>query len=102
MAEVTLYIGGRSHVVSCRDGEEAQLEALGRRLEIHAGTAQRVAGAQGGERTMLFIALMLAGELAEAERALPTDGGVSPIVLSRIADRLESLAETLEQTTPSA
>ena len=102
MAEVTLYIGGRSHVVSCRDGEEPQLEALGRRLEIHAATAQRVAGAQGGERTMLFIALMLADELIELERTRPGDSAASPAVLSRIAERLESLADTLERTAPNA
>ena len=96
MAEVTLYIGGRPHLVACRDGEEGQLKALGRRLDAHAATASRVAGSAGGERTMLFIALMLADELTEAERAPPPEGGASPAMLARIADRLESLASTLE------
>ena len=67
MAEVRLTIGGRSHVVACRDGGEADLEALGRRLDAHSAIAARAAGGQGGERTMLYIALMLADELAEAQ-----------------------------------
>lgn len=96
MAEVTLSIGGRPHIVACRDGEESQLEALGRRLDGHATTAARAAGAVGGERTMLFIALMLADELAEAERA-PADGGASSAGLERIASRLETLADMLER-----
>jgi cell division protein ZapA len=96
MAEVTLRIGGRAHVVACRDGEEAALEVLGRRLAAHADTASRAAGGQGGERMMMFIALLLADELAEAERA--PGGAVSDVVLTRIADRLESIADDLEKS----
>lgn len=101
MAEVLLRIAGRAHLVGCRDGEEAQLEALGLRLEKHADIAARAAGAQGGERTMLFIALMLADELAEAERR-PVSGGAPPAALERIADRLESLAALLEKPASDA
>lgn len=124
MAEVRLSIGGRAHVVACRDGGEAALEALGRRLDEHAAVAARAAGGQGGERTMLYIALMLADELAEAEqaaRAAPVPApapapapapppvpapvpapGVSPDVLDRIAERLEHVADTLEQAAANA
>ena len=101
MAEVILHIAGRPHTVVCRDGEEPQLEALGRRLDAHAATASRAAGAQGGERTMLFIALMLADELGEAERA-PGDAGAADATLARIADRLESLADSLEKDRENA
>lgn len=95
MAEVRLMIGGRSHVVACRDGGEAALEALGRKLDAHAATAARAAGGQGGERTMLFIALMLADELVEAQSAPGT--GPSSATLDRIADRLEAIADGLEK-----
>ncbi|URW76549.1 cell division protein ZapA [Sphingomonas donggukensis] len=94
MAEVTLRIGGRAHTVACRDGGEADLEALGRRLDAHAQTASRAAGGQSGERTMLYIALLLADELAEAERAPGT--GPSSAALARIAERLESIAAGIE------
>lgn len=100
MAEVVLRVGGRPHAVGCRDGEEAHLEALGRRLDAHAALAARAAGAHGGERTMLFIALMLADELAEAERAPGT--GPSSALLGRIADRLEAVAASLENADEDA
>ena len=100
MAEVKLSIGGRTHVVACRDGGEAALEMLGRKLDAHAPTAARAAGGQGGERTMLYIALMLADELVEAESAPGT--GPSSATLDRIADRLESIADGLEKDTVRA
>jgi cell division protein ZapA len=100
MPEVTLRIGGRAHVVACREGEEAALAALGRRLDAHAAAAARAAGVGGGERTMLFIALMLADELGEAERA--PGGGVSAALLDRVADSLERVADTLEKSEPTS
>ncbi|MGK6319966.1 cell division protein ZapA [Sphingomonas sp. DT-204] len=96
MAEVQLIIGGRSHVVACRDGEEAELEALGRRLDRHADAAARAAGSPGGERMMLFVALMLADELVETERTRSRGDGDVAAVLEHIAKRLESLATALE------
>jgi len=96
MAQVELIIGGRSHVVGCRDGEEAELEALGRRLDRHADAAARAAGSSGGERMMLFVALMLADELAEAEQTHGRGDEDATAVLERIARRLESVATALE------
>jgi cell division protein ZapA len=97
MAAVTLRIGGRAHVVACRDGGEAQLDALGQRLDALAPAATRAAGAAGGERVMLLIALMLADALTETERnaAAPP---VRDATLDTIAERLEALANTLEKT----
>jgi cell division protein ZapA len=100
MAMVTIKVGERAHQVACRDGGEAALEALGRRLDAHATNAARAAGAPGGERMMLFVALLLADQLAEAERA--PGGGVSASVLERIAGRLESIADALEKDVPAA
>lgn len=99
MAEVTLTIGGRPHIVACRDGEEAQLRHLGALLDERWDTAQRVAGNMGGERTMLFVALMLADALDEARRrpAAAADGDT----LDRIAERLEALAAALEDGAPA-
>ena len=110
MAEVKLSIGGRTHIVACRDGGEQALEALGRRLDAHSITAARAAGGGGGERAMLYIALMLADELAEAEAAPPpapvpvhpVADGASSEMLERIADRLERLADGLEKSVANA
>lgn len=95
MAEVTLTIGDRQHVVACRDGEEAQLIALGRMLDSRWPAAARASGGINGERSMLFVALMLADALDEAERR-PAEIAPS-VLLDRLADRLEGIADTLEK-----
>lgn len=100
MAEVTLTIAGRAHRVGCRDGDEPRLQLLGRRLDAHSQAALRASGGQGAERLMLYIALMIADELVETERA-PSEG-ISSALLDRIADRLEAVASALEESLPSA
>lgn len=101
MSEVTLSIGGRSHVVGCRDGEEDRVRALGAMIDERWGPAQRAAGGLNTERAMLFVALMLADDLDEALSRPPEGAAVSETALARIADRLESLAATLEQSPPT-
>lgn len=101
MAEVLISIGGRNHAVACRDGEEERLLSLGRMLDERSLTAQRAAGAAGGERVMLFIALMLADDLDEA-LTRPVGGGVTEQGLARIAERIERLADALEQSSSHA
>jgi cell division protein ZapA len=96
MADVTLTIGDRRHTVACRDGEEDQLRRLGNMLDTHWATAQRAAGNVGGERAMLFVALMLADSLDEAERR--PGGAAESAVAVRIAEKLEALAATLEKS----
>ncbi|PZO80751.1 MAG: cell division protein ZapA [Sphingomonas hengshuiensis] len=93
MGQITLSIAGRSHQVGCRDGEEPKLRALGAVLERHAAAAQRASGGSS-ERTLLYIALILADQLAEETVDAPPDP--SPGVLERIAERLEAVASALE------
>ena len=95
MADVTLTIGDRRHTVACPDGQEDQVRRLGTMLDAHWGTAARASGGLNGERTMLFVALMLADALEEADRR-PADAK-DDAVLRRVADRLEALAAALEQ-----
>ena len=99
MAQVTLTLGGRGFVVGCREGEEARVEHLGRMITERWSGAAKAGGSL--ERSFLFLALMLADELdEEINRPLP-DNLVSEEELAVIADRLESLASTLEQSAPS-
>jgi cell division protein ZapA len=93
MGQVTLTVAGRSHNIACRDGEELHLERLGALLNRHSDTAQRAAGGNY-ERTLLFLSLILADQLDEAERN--PSSGVSPVLLENLADRLEAVAATLE------
>jgi cell division protein ZapA len=94
MPDVTLTIGDRRHTVACRDGEEPQLRKLGEMLDKHWSTAARASGGLNGERTMLFVALMLADQLDEVVRRPPEGAGAA--LLDKVAERLESLAATLE------
>ena len=102
MAEVTLSIGGRSHVVGCRDGEETRVRMLGRMLDERWAVANRAAGGLNAERAMFFVALMLADDFDEALTRPPPGAAVSESALARIADRLESLASALENEPHSA
>jgi cell division protein ZapA len=102
MAEVTLTIGDRRHNVTCRDGEETQLRRLGDMLDQRWASANRASGGLNAERTMLLIALMLADNLDTAENRPSSDGGPSPALLTRLADRLERIAEALEKPVAEA
>ena len=102
MAEVMLSIGGRGYAVGCRDGEEARLRELAALLDERWPTAQRAAANAGGERAMLFVALMLADDLDEAQHTPPSGAAMSDAALTRLAERLEGLATALEQTPPNA
>ena len=112
MAEVILSIGDRQHRIACKDGSEDQVRRMGAMLESRWSAANRASGGLNAERTMLFIALMLADALDESSRspgtaipqptppppAPPQDDGM----LARIAERLEAMAEALEKAVPSA
>lgn len=95
MGEVTLSVAGRDYAIACRDGEETHLKRLGDVLRRHEGAALRGSGGLDRERTLLYIALMLADQLDESERN--PSNGVSPVLLENIADRLEALAAALEE-----
>lgn len=70
MSTVTLTIGPKSYSVACADGEEAHIEALGAMIaEKYAllGASRAPLEAQN----LLFAALFLADELAEARKTKP-------------------------------
>ncbi|MBK2451825.1 cell division protein ZapA [Escherichia coli] len=122
MAQTTIHVGGRAHVIACRDGEEDHVRKLGVMLDAHHANANRASAGQSGERTMMFVALFLADQLNEANKALSAlpppppaypvaqpiakaeeldlqlikSKGIDPAVLDSIAERLEALADTLE------
>lgn len=102
MAQVNVTVGGRALPVACRDGEEARVAMLGRMVDQRWASALKAAGGGGTERAMFFVALMLADDLDEAERRPPPGAAVSEPAIARIAERLERLADALEQTAPTA
>ena len=100
MAEVTINVGGRDYAIPCRDGEELHFKRLEGLLVRHAATAARASGGISHDRTLVYLTLILADLLDEAERN-PSEG-VSPVLLDNIADRLEAVAAALEEEGQSA
>lgn len=102
MAEITLQVAGRSYTVSAREEDTPHLRALEAKIAAHADGALRAAGGQAGERTLLYLALILADALDEAERAPAPAPAPAPAIpdelLARIADRLEAVASALEES----
>ncbi|MET3826811.1 MULTISPECIES: cell division protein ZapA [Sphingomonas] len=99
MAEITLTIGTRRHTVACPDGQEDHLRRLGAMLADKYEMAERASAGLSGERTMLFIALMLADALDEANRRPAVAPVISSdvVLLGLVAEQLELLADRLEQ-----
>ena len=83
MSEIALRIDGRTYMVACGDGEEAQLVKLGEMVDAKLKAMSDNLSPQESQN-LLFAALHLADELDETR--------------SGIADRIESLAEKLEKT----
>lgn len=105
MADVRLSIAGREYIVTCNDGEESRLQALGALVDEKAREAGGPSGGLNESRLLLFSALLLADKLHESGTdtsngtiAQTTDPAVEQAAetLERLADRLEALALRLE------
>ncbi len=113
MAEVILSIGDRQHRIACAAGSEDQVRRMGAMIDRRWTAANRASGGNNAERSMLFVALMLADALDEAQSGQaptnsnpaaspPAAAATDDAQLARTADRLEALARTLEQVPPNA
>jgi cell division protein ZapA len=103
---VDLNIAGRVYPVACRDGEEESLQAAARLVDSKSREAVAGLGTLSEARQFLFAALLLADQLIEkspetAAAVAPPD----PVLTQRaeaVAERLESLAATLESESANA
>ena len=105
MGQVTVRVGGYSHPVSCEDGQEAHLVALAGEVDRRVSSVRAMGGQFGENRLLLLTALLLADEvhdlrieLSQARSGQP--GVADPVLaerLSRVAERIEGIAATLEQ-----
>ena len=111
MASVDLHIGSRRYSVACRDGEEEKLLSTAALVDGKAREAADALGSLSEARQLLFASLLLADQLQEAQigGAPPTaetqQTHADPAVanaLERLAERVEMLADRLENDRPSA
>ena len=111
MAHVDLLIAGRSYQIACRDGEEDNLRAAARLVDAKSREALSGLGTLSESRQLLFASLLLADQLVDGSGGAvmtpippePTDP--DPVIVDRVvrlAERLESLADSLENETADA
>jgi cell division protein ZapA len=102
MAEVDLFIAGRSYRVACRDGEEDSLRKAAALVDAKSREALAGLGTLSEARQLLFASLLLADEMVDGGRAAPEPPPaptLDPALAERaerVAERLESLAQALE------
>ena len=102
---VDLSIAGRTYQVACREGEEDNLRAAARLVDGKSREALAGLGTLSEARQFLFASLLLADQLVDnrpetaASPAASLPASPDPALVLRaeaFADRLESLAMTLE------
>jgi cell division protein ZapA len=108
MAEVDLTIAGRPYRIACRDGEEDSLRAAAALVDGKSREALAGLGTLSETRQLLFASLLLADQLIEkpgGQPDAPPPPQPDPLLeqrVVRLAERLESLAQSLEETGQNA
>jgi cell division protein ZapA len=107
MGQINVEIGGRSYALACRDGEEARLTRLAGHLDRKAADLKGALGSMSEPRLLLMAGILVTDELFELREAAP--GAAAPTSdrnlarqLVELAERVEALAEGLEQEAPSS
>ena len=106
MSTVTLTIGPKSYAVACADGEEAHITALGAIIAEkynQLGASRAPLEAQN----LLFAALFLADELADARKAgaeapSSTAAAVDPEVVEALQAAISALERDLHEARAAA
>jgi cell division protein ZapA len=70
MPHVSVTIAGRSYRMACDDGQEEHLLGLGRTLDAKIDTLRAAFGEIGDMRLAVMAGIMVADELAEANRRI--------------------------------
>jgi cell division protein ZapA len=105
---VDLTIAGRVYQVACREGEEDNLRQAARLVDGKSREALSGLGTLSEARQFLFASLLLADQLIEKkpdEAAVAEPSAPDPQIVLRaeaLAERLESLAATLENEAANA
>src|SRR3546814_11284691 len=89
MADVSLFIGGRQYVVTCRDGDEVRLEFLAAMIDAKVQDAKRAIPGINEVRQLLFAALFLADELTDVKataESAKTPAPAPPTSAPRLTD----------------
>ncbi|MBV8972020.1 MAG: cell division protein ZapA [Sphingomonadaceae bacterium] len=91
MGQVRVSVGGRTYPLSCADGEEGHLTALGEHLSAKADELTAAIGTMSEPRLLLMAGIQVADELF----ALRAGGGATDPQLEALVARVEALAASL-------
>ncbi len=109
MGQVTVRVNGYGHTIGCKDGEEQHVLELVRQIEDKVRVIRSMGGQFSESRMLLHVALLLADEGSDlreevarlraggAEPAAPATDPLLAQRLTRIAERIETLAETVSR-----
>jgi len=93
-------IAGRPYRVACRNGEEETLRKAGALVDTKSREALAGLGTLSESRQLLFAALLLADQVIDGREFEVPRGPDADLVdrTQRLAERLELLADHLEQS----
>ncbi len=103
MANVDVRIQGRTHTLSCDDGQEHRLRQVAQYLDRRLQEASRGAGGGADPRVVIMTSLLICDELADArdeidalKRRIDEVETRASAALERVAGRIEDLAQRIE------
>lgn len=101
MGIVTLNVNGRRYDVSCDDGQEEQLRALGAAVDRRVRKQVASLGQVGEARLLLLTCLLLEDEVAEVRASVASGGpiggqGEAGQTVDALAPELDALAGRIE------
>ncbi len=111
MAQVSVTINDRKYPIACDDGQEAHLTRLASYVDNRIKELAAAVGHVDHTRLLVMVSLLVADELSDAYADLEStrenqNGGTGEAVdqvqiqqnLSKFVQRIEHVAEDLEQT----
>lgn len=102
MATVDIEIASRRYSVACREGEQDRIQSVAAIVDRKAREVGQALGSLSEARQLLFASLLLADEIKERatggspSSSEPADDPLIVSALERLAERVELLAEKLE------
>ena len=111
MSQITVVVNGRKYDIACDDGQEAHLTRLAQYIDRRVDELIAAVGQVGDARLLVMASLLVADELSEVYTELDSlrnnrrpnviaqsgSWPVNAIDLNRLAERVEKIAQALEQ-----
>ena len=111
MSQITVMVNGRKYDIACDDGQEAHLTRLAQYVDRRVDELIAAVGQVGDARLLVMASLLVADELSEVYTELDSlkndrrpnalaqsgSGPISVSDLNKLAERVEKIAETLEE-----